>query len=301
MTPCFALGETPPPDVPPVTHAQKPLFFRSFTMQNPFSRRFPAPAALLGGLLLSLAGCTTGAPLPPPAPTPAPGVWQTLFDGRNMDAWRGYCQEGMPAKGWKIEGDTLHILRDAGCGDLITKAQYGDFVLELEYKTAPGINSGILYRTAEVRGQESWQSAFECQILDPAWRDDRPGHVGEKMDLLHHAGSLYGIYPTKEAALKPAGQWNKLSIAVTGGNHIEHWLNGIRVVSCDLDSLDYAARLKKSKFSDPKEFPQFGKNHFGYIGIQDHGDTELWLRNIRVMPLDRPAFLKIPVLMELGK
>ncbi len=251
-----------------------------------------ATLALLCAAWLSQTACSTPlAPLPAAEKTPATGVWQTLFDGTGTHAWRGHGQAGMPEKGWKIEGDSLHILPDAGCGDLITRAQYGDFVLELEYKTAPGVNGGVLYRAQEVRGQEIWQSAFECQLLDPAWRDDRPEHLGEKMGMLHHAGSLYGLYPTKEAALRPAGQWNKLSIAVTGGNHVEHWLNGIRVVSCDLDSTDFAARFQKSKFSEPKEFPNFGKSHFGYIGLQDHGDTDIWFRNIRVMPLDQPSLM----------
>ncbi len=240
-----------------------------------------------------LAGCATAAPLPAPAKTPVPGAWTVLFDGKNMDAWRGYGQADMPKKGWAIEGDTLHIKPDAGCGDLITKAQFGDFVLELEYKTAPGINSGVLYRGAEKRGDELWQSAFECQILDPAWRDDREGHMGEKMDMLHHAGALYALYPTRETALKPAGQWNQLRIAVTRGGHIEHWLNGQRVVTCDMDSDDFKQRLAKSKFGkEPETFPTFGKLKFGYIGLQDHGDSDIWFRNIRIMALNQPTLLE---------
>ncbi len=247
----------------------------------------------LAVIIAWLAGCAAAPPLPAPAKTPTPGEWVTLFDGTNTDAWRGYCKPGMPKKGWAIEGDALHIKPDAGCGDLITKAQYGDFVLELEYKTGPKTNSGILYRAAEKRGDEIWQTGFECQILDPAWRDDREGHVGEKMNMLHHAGSLYALYPTRPEAIRPAGQWNQLRIAVTRGGHIEHWLNGLRVVSCDMGSDDFKTRLAKSKFGkEPETFPNFGKFKFGYIGLQDHGDTDVWFRNIRIMALNQPTMLE---------
>lgn len=262
---------------------------------------FASPVLRLAALgfcaaVLNLAGCAASAPLPAAAPTPAPGQWVTLFDGTNTDAWRGYCQPGMPKKGWAIEGDALHIKPDAGCGDLITKAQFGDFVLELEYKTAPSVNSGVFYRAVEKRGDEIWQSAFECQILDPAWREDHKGpNFGKPMDMLHHAGALYAMYPTQEAALKPAGQWNQLRICVTRGGHIEHWLNGLRVVSCDMGSPDFNARLAKSKFGkDSQTFPNFGKAHFGHLGLQDHGDSDVWFRNIRVMALDQPE----PTILE---
>lgn len=228
------------------------------------------------------AGCASTQPLPAPAQTPAPGKWTTLFDGTDASAWRGYGKEGMPKKGWAIEGDTLHIQRAAGCGDLITKAKFGDFILELEFKTGAKTNGGIFYRGTEKHDQEIWQTAFECQLLDPAFG----------FDMFHQSGALYGLYPTTPAALKPAGEWNQLRICVTRGGHIEHWLNGIRVVSCDLDSADFAARLKKSKFSKSKEFAEFGKAPFGHIGLQDHYDTDTWFRNIRVMTLNEPTFLE---------
>ncbi len=191
--------------------------------------------------------------------------WLTLFDGTNLDHWRGYAKKDRPA-GWVVEDGVLY--RKSGGGDLVTEDAFGDFELTLEWKVAPGSNSGIIYR-ARLGDGAPYMSGLEYQVLDDAH--------GDAANLLTHAGSLYGLYPTDKSALRPAGEWNQVRILVTG-NHVEHWLNGKQVVACDLWSDDWNERLKKSKFNGWK---QFGRTTKGHIALQDHGDP-VWYRNIQI-------------------
>src|SRR5207302_9386855 len=98
---------------------------------------------------------------------------------------------------------------------------------------------------------------------------------------LTSAGSCYALYaPTKDVA-KPVGEWNHVRLLVDG-KHVEHWLNGEKVVEYDLGSDDWNQRLAKSKFADAK---RFGKNDKGHIDLQDHGD-EVAYRNIKIRPIE---------------
>ena len=209
----------------------------------------------------------TAEPIESDEPTEIP--WQPLFDGSQLNMWRGYNKEDRPA-GWVIEDGAL--FRKAGGGDLVTRETYGDFELMLEWKVAEGSNSGIIYR-ARLGDNASYMSGLEYQILDNKHQDAK--------DLMTHAGSLYALYPTDKSALKPAGEWNQTRLLVRG-NHVEHWLNGKQVVVCELWSDDWNARLKKSKFNGWK---QFGRTTKGHLALQDHGDP-VWYRNIKIRPLD---------------
>lgn len=198
--------------------------------------------------------------------------WIDLVEGSDLSAWRGYQSDEAPA-GWEAADGTLAFNPDSEGGDILTREQYGDFELELEWRVSEGGNSGVFYRATEEH-DVIWQSAPELQILDDAAHADGG-------DPLTSAGSLYALYPPTSEVVKPAGEWNRTRV-VARGPHVEHWLNGTKVVEYEAWSEDWNERVAGSKFSD---LPNFGEARRGHIGLQDHGD-EVWYRNIRVRPLD---------------
>jgi hypothetical protein len=195
--------------------------------------------------------------------------WRLLFDGSTTKGWRGYMKDAI-SDGWQVVDGAL--TRVAQGGDIITTEQFKNFELALEWKVAPKGNSGIFYRAVEGLGA-IYEGAPEYQVLDDA------GHADGKSPLTS-AGSDYGLYPTKPGVAKPAGEWNSARIVVNG-NHVEHWLNGVKVVDYELGSSDWAERVANSKF---KAWPAYGKATQGYIGLQDHGDWVAY-RNIKIRVL----------------
>lgn len=198
--------------------------------------------------------------------------WIALFDGSDLSAWRGYQREDIPA-GWRVRDGLLVFVPGVEGGDILTRDQYGDFELELEWRVGPAGNSGIFYRATEER-ERIWHSAPEMQVLDDA------GHADGRTPATS-AGAAYALYPPAADVVRPAGEWNRVRI-VARGPHVEHWLNGTKVVEYEAGSEDWNERVAASKFA---EFPGFGQARRGHIGLQDHGD-EVWYRNIRVRPLD---------------
>jgi hypothetical protein len=197
------------------------------------------------------------------------GGWKVLFDGKSLDAWRVYKQPSV-TKGWTIVDGTLH--RAGPAGDLITREQFGDFELTLEWKVAEAGNSGIFFRGTE-DSETIWHGAPEMQILNNAVHKDGK-------DPLTSAGANYAVHPPVRDVTKPVGEWNTVRL-IAKGPHVEHWLNGVKVVEYELFSPDWEARVKKSKFV---KYPQYGRASRGHIGLQDHGDP-VWFRNIRIRPL----------------
>jgi hypothetical protein len=195
--------------------------------------------------------------------------WRPLFDGQTTAGWRGYRRAEMPA-GWKVVDGALTRVGDGG--DIITTDQFANFELALEWKVARGGNSGIFYRVTEA-GDRSYHSGPEMQVLDDARHNDG----GSRLTA---AGSLYGIYPAPAGVVKPAGEWNAVRIVVHG-SHVEHWLNGTKVVDYELGSPDWEKRVGEAKF---KEWPEYGRAKRGHIALQDHGDWVAY-RNIKIKVL----------------
>ncbi len=196
--------------------------------------------------------------------------FKPLLGSNVKQLWRGYAKEGWPA-GWSLEGGVL--ARVAGGGDIMTVEEFADFDLRLEFKVSPAGNSGIQYRVST--GDEApYYTGMEFQVLDDS--EHRDGK-----NLLTSTGSLYALYARSERATLPVGEWNKARIIVQG-NHVEHWLNGKKMVECEIGSDDWNERLAKSKFA---EWPRFAKNRQGHIALQDHNDP-VWYRNIRIQRLD---------------
>jgi hypothetical protein len=198
------------------------------------------------------------------------GEWHSLFDGKTMDQWRGYQSQAVP-DGWKVEDGI--IVKNTSTGDLITKDEFANFELELDWKLGPGGNAGIFYRGTEEYEHIYW-SAPEYQLLDDATAPDGKNR-------LTSAGAAYALYPPPEGVLKPANEWNHARIVVNG-NHVEHWMNGQKLLEYELGSPDWTAKVAASKFS---EWPNYGKAARGHIAIQGDHDGTLALRNLRIRVL----------------
>lgn len=199
--------------------------------------------------------------------------WIVLFDGSTTDAWRGYRREDLPAA-WRVEDGTLAFVpgTDDG-GDIITREQFGDFELVLEWRISPGGNSGVFYRAAE---SADWifETGAEMQVLD------NDGHADGGSPLTS-AGSNFGLYPAERSATRPVGEWNEARV-VARGRHVEHWLNGQKLLEYEQGGADWKQRVAGSKFA---AWPGYGASLRGHIGLQDHGNR-VWFRSIRVRPLD---------------
>ena len=238
---------------------------------------------LLSLLILAACGHSAGAP---PAPMTAgssgggaPNTltaaeqkagWRLLFDGKTTAGWRGYRSTAVPS-GWHVVSGELTRVEKSS--DIITTEQFRNFELSVDWKlTAPGGNSGIFYRAA-LGSDEIYFSAPEMQILD----DDV--HPDGKSQLTS-AGAAYGLYPAPRGAVKPVGQWNTARILVDG-DHVVHWLNGVKMADYVLGSPDWQARVSNSKFA---KWPEYGKAKQGYIGLQEH-DNPVAFRNIKIKVL----------------
>jgi hypothetical protein len=199
-------------------------------------------------------------------------AWRSLFDGQTTTGWRAYKGTGMHPQ-WKAADGVLTVAGKGGdAGDIVTVDQFGDFELELEWKVEPGGNSGVFYRGVET-AERIYETAPEMQVLDDARHPDGK-------DPLRSAGAAYGLYAPPRGVVKAAGEWNAARV-VARGNHVEHWLNGQKVVEYELGSPDWSAKVQASKF---KDWPGYGKSARGHIGLQDHGDT-VSFRNIRIREL----------------
>src|SRR6266571_8698930 len=169
--------------------------------------------------------------------------WRPLFDGTSTAAWRGYKQQAVPA-GWRIVDGTL--TKSGPVDDIISRDQFGNFQLALDWKLSPGGNAGVFYRGTEEYDHIYW-SAPEYQLLDDA------GHP-DGQSRLTSAGAAYALYPSPAGFLKPAGEWNSTRIVVKG-NSVQHWMNGQKLLEYELGSPDWQAKVKASKFV---AYPKYG-------------------------------------------
>lgn len=196
--------------------------------------------------------------------------WTVLFDGKTVKGLRGYKQSGFPDS-WEVIDGTLKTVPGHGI-DLISEEVYKNFELELEWKVPEKGNSGIFYFATE-EGDYIWQSAPEMQIVD----DEK--HTDGKHTLTS-AGALYALIAPSANVVKPVGEFNQVRIKVKN-NHVEHWLNGTKIVEYVYGSDMMWDLVKKSKFN---KMPLFAKASEGHIGLQgDHG--LIWYRNIRIRRL----------------
>jgi cytochrome c len=192
--------------------------------------------------------------------------WRLLFDGQTTRGWRGYGKKDVPA-GWQAEDGALARVGDAG--DLVTVEEFGDFELTLDWKISPGGNSGIFFHVAEGK-EHVWETGPEMQVLD----NDR--HPDGK-DPRTSAGSNYALHAPQWDATRPVGLWNSVRLLVRG-SHVEHWMNGRKLLEYELGSEDWRRLVGASKFAS---MPGYGRSPKGRIALQDHGDR-VEFRNVKI-------------------
>jgi hypothetical protein len=193
-----------------------------------------------------------------------------LFDGKTLAGWRFFKDK--ENNSWEVMDGTLHCKPFDGNekrADLITTEQYEDYELTWEWKISSQGNSGVMYKVTEEFDQP-YLSGPEYQLLDDM------GYPG-KVEEWQKTSSNYGMHIATNAAPKPIGEWN-ISKIVVSGDHIEHWLNGKKVVDYELGSDDWQVRKAGSKW---KEATGYGAAKKGHIALQDHGG-EVWFRNIAI-------------------
>jgi glucose/arabinose dehydrogenase len=246
-------------------------------------------------------GAPTGAPTadassPSEAPA-APNIlsaaeraqgWRLLFDGESFAGWRNYGASGDAIEGWVVRDGTLEFTRlvsfaglvwnhlnpfGTAALDLMTKERFSDFELSLEWKVAPGGNSGIFYLVPDETDDLAWTRSLEMQVLDDATHPD-----GAKDK--RRAGDLYDVVASRSRASRPAGEWNAARIRVEG-DRIEHWLNGERIVSIERGSPEWIRAVADSKHAGVEGF---GAARSGHILLQDHGNA-VWYRNVKIRDL----------------
>ena len=199
--------------------------------------------------------------------------WKLLFDGVDTSQWRSYKGKEFPKAGWVAEGGVLTHKAKGGGGDIVTVEEFDSFELSLEWKIAPGGNSGVIYRVTEEEGAP-YMTGPEMQVLDD---EKHPDGKNPKTS----AGALYALIPcSAEKKLKPVGEWNEAKLSIKG-THVEHWLNGVKVVEYEWGSDDVKKLIAGSKFA---KMAKFMTNAKGHIDLQDHGD-EVSYRNIKIREL----------------
>jgi hypothetical protein len=207
--------------------------------------------------------------------------WKLLFDGKTTNGWRGFHADTFPALGWVVEDGAIKRLANvktpgAG-GDIITTGEYGNFELALDWKLTAGGNSGLKYLIAEPPGTKGRSGVgYEMQILD----DERHPDAKAGVDGNRTAGALYDLIPPSTHAARPIGEWNEARLIVKR-RHVEHWLNGQRIVQFEIGSPEMKALIAKSKY---KDIQGFGDTTSGHILLQDHGD-EVSFRNLKIRAL----------------
>jgi hypothetical protein len=199
--------------------------------------------------------------------------WSLLFDGKSLDGWRGYKQPDASLTRWRADNGVLAVVKDNGrdthgARDIITVATFDNFELTWEWRIAEGGNSGLKYFVLE--DQDS-AIGHEYQMIDDA------RHADAKIGPKRQTAALYDVLAAVNRQVRPAGEFNQSRIVVNG-RHVEHWLNGTRVLQYELESPELKKAVAESKF---KEIPRFGTVQKGHILLQDHGD-EVWYRNIKI-------------------
>jgi Domain of Unknown Function (DUF1080) len=243
---------------------------------------------LYSSLIISVMSCNTpsvekddrkkdSAIISTPAASTAGPVEETLFDGTSLSGWHLFNKPG-EIKNWTVQDGALVCLgaaKDAHGGDLVTDKDYENFELSWEWKVDKGSNSGVMYHVIESPNYKApYETGPEYQIIDDVGFPD-------KLEPWQMAGADYAMTQANEKKkLMPVGEWNTSKIIYDKG-HVEHWLNGEKIVEFERSSDDWQAKRAKGKW---KDFPGYASVQKGKIALQDHGN-KAYYRNITIKVL----------------
>lgn len=207
------------------------------------------------------------------------GKWIDLFDGKSLQGWHSYNRGNAPVKNWVVEDGTLVCLGAAAPegthGDLVTDGQYDNFILEWNWKVEKGSNSGVMYHVVEDKKYHGPpETGPEYQIIDD---------IGfpEKLNDWQMTGADYAMHPANtNKKLKPVGEWNTSKIVFDHG-HVEHWLNGEKIVEFTAWDKDWNEKKTNGKW---KDYPDYGLAKTGVIALQDHG-KKTYYKSVRIKAL----------------
>ncbi len=209
--------------------------------------------------------------------------WKLLWDGKTTNGWRGAKLDNFPEKGWSFENGILKVHKSGGGestngGDIVTTRPYKNFILKVDFRITEGANSGIKY-FVDTNLNKGEGSAIGCefQILDDKKHPDAKLGVEGNRTL----GSLYDLIPAPKDKPFRGGFFNTAMVVVKG-NHVEHWLNGVKIIEYQRNNQMWEALVNYSKY---KDWPNFGNAEEGLILLQDHGD-EVWFQNIKIKELE---------------
>jgi len=198
--------------------------------------------------------------------------WVLLFDGTTTTGWRAY--KNKETDGWDIKNGELYC-KETGVtkrADFITTNKYENYELQIDWKISPKKNSGIIYMVTEENGA-SYESGPEYQLIDDLGYPD-------KLSDKQLSGANYDMQAPSAKVAKPAGEFNHTKIVINKG-HVEHWLNGTKVVEYELWTPEWEQQKANSKWKNVKPY---GMSKSGYIALQDHGGGAAF-KNIKLKPL----------------
>lgn len=203
------------------------------------------------------------------------GKWVPLFDGKTFNGWHGFNRKGEEIKNWMIEDSSLICLgaaKDAHGGDIVSDASYGNFELAWDWKVTKGANSGVMYHVVEdPKYKAPYETGPEYQVIDD---------IGfpEKLEDWQKAGADYAMTPANDKKkLNAVGQWNSSRLIYNNG-HVEHWLNGEKVVEFETSGEAWKKQKATGKW---KDYPDYASVSNGSIALQDHGN-KVYFKNIRI-------------------
>jgi hypothetical protein len=210
--------------------------------------------------------------------------WKLLFDGTSNKGWIGAYKKAFPENGWLIRDGVISVIASEGKeaangGDIVTTALYSTFDLSFEFKLSKAANSGVKYFVTLSEKNTGSAIGLEYQVLDDKDHPDaKLGIAGDRT-----LASLYDLIPAQkqERFIHPIGQWNTGRIIVYPNNHVEHYLNGVKVLEYERGSPAFRQLVAISKY---KIWPKFGEAPRGHLLLQDHG-SEVGFRSIKIREL----------------